>query len=135
MLVEDGEGATKFVQIDVSGARSQKEARQAARKISTSCLLKCCIFGEDPNWGRVAAACGSSGVEFNPDRVDIYLGDIKVLSSGSRVEGYDVERTKKIFRQKDIVIKVDLKSGRHKASAWTCDFSKEYVEINSEYST
>lgn len=135
MLVLDGEGATKFVTIEVTGAKSQGDAKLIARKISTSNLLKCCIYGEDPNWGRVIASLGASGVEFDPGRVDVYLGDIKVLSNGSCVKGYDKDKTKRLFKEKEICIKVDLKNGKYKATAWTCDFSKEYVEINSEYST
>jgi len=135
MMVKDGEGATKFVEIEVQGAKSNRDARQVARKISASSLLKCCIFGQDPNWGRVAASAGASGVEFDPDKTDIYLGPVKVLANGARVDDYDADRTKSIFKKKDIRIKVDLKSGRYKATAWTCDLSKEYVEINSEYST
>ena len=135
MLILDGEGATKFVTIEVVGAKNTDDARAIARKISTSSLLKCCIYGSDPNWGRVAAACGASGVEFNPDKADIYLGGIKVLANGASVKGYDRNKARSIFKGKEICIKVDLKSGKGKAVAWTCDFSKEYVEINSEYST
>lgn len=134
MLARDGEGATKFVEIEVQGAGTVEESKAIARRVSASNLLKCCIYGQDPNWGRVAAACGASGVEFDPDRVDIYLGGIKVLSCGASVN-FDKERAKKIFRQKDISVKVDLNSGKCKATAWTCDLSKEYVAINSEYST
>ena len=135
MLVRDGEGATKFVEIEASGAKNANDAKRVARKISTSSLLKCCIYGEDPNWGRVAAAAGASGVEFNTDKVDIYLGGIKVLLNGASVKDYDKEKVKKLFEAKDIKIRIDLKSGRYKATSWTCDFSKEYVQINSEYST
>jgi len=135
MLVRDGEGATKFVEIEVSGAKKADDARRVARKISTSSLLKCCIYGEDPNWGRVAAAAGASGVEFNTDKVDIYLGSVKVLLNGASVKDYDKDKVKKLFKAKDIKIRIDLKSGRYKATSWTCDFSKEYVQINSEYST
>lgn len=134
MLARDGEGATKFVTIDVVGAGTKGDAAAIARKISASNLLKCCIFGQDPNWGRVAAAAGASGVEFDPDKADIYLSGIKVLSNGGSI-AYDKNRVKKLFRKKDISIKVDLKSGKAHATAWTCDFSKEYVAINSEYST
>lgn len=134
MIARDGEGATKFVEIEVAGAESLKDARHATRKISTSNLLKCCIFGEDPNWGRIAAALGSSGVLFDPSKVDIFLGGMKVLAGG-RVTNYGKNRTKAVFKKKEIHIKADLHSGSFKASAWTCDLSKEYVAINSEYST
>jgi glutamate N-acetyltransferase/amino-acid N-acetyltransferase len=134
-IVRDGEGATKFVEIEITGAPNNADAKTIARKISTSSLLKCCIYGEDPNWGRVVAACGSSGVVFNPEKADIYLGPVKALSNGAIVKGYDKTKARKVFKKKDIHIKVDLKSGPGKAKAWTCDFSKEYVAINSEYST
>jgi len=135
MVARDGEGATKFVEITVAGARCREDAVRIARKISTSSLLKCCIYGQDPNWGRVVAAAGSSGVDFNPDKVDLILGGVGVLRNGGLVKGYDPKKTKKLFEKKDIYIKMDLKSGRSEATAWTCDFSKEYVAINSEYST
>ena len=135
MLVRDGEGATKFVEIEVIGADDKDDAVKIAKKVSTSNLLKCCIYGEDPNWGRVIAAVGASGADFNADSVDVYLGGIKVLSNGSRVKDYDKKKAAALFKKGDISIKVDLKSGKYAATAWTCDFSKEYVEINSEYST
>jgi len=135
MIVHDGEGATKFVEIEAVGAKTGKDASAIARKISTSNLLKCAIYGRDPNWGRICAAAGASGVEFNPDRVDVYLGGIKALSNGAIAKDYDREKAKSVFKAKDIKIKVDLNSGKAGAKAWTCDFSKEYVAINSEYST
>lgn len=134
-LVRDGEGATKFVEIEVTGARNYKDAKIAARKISTSNLLKCCIYGGDPNWGRIVAACGASGVWFNPDKLDVYLGDVKVLSNGTSVKDYDKGKTRGLFKKDDICIKIDLKSGGYQATSWTCDLSREYVAINAEYST
>jgi glutamate N-acetyltransferase/amino-acid N-acetyltransferase len=135
MLARDGEGATKLVEITVTGSKDADSARRIARKISTSNLLKCAIFGEDPNWGRVAAAAGSCGADFDPNKADIYLGPAKVLSNGSSIKSFDKEKVRKYFKAKDVFIRLDLKSGKHSATAWTCDFSKEYVAINSEYST
>ncbi|MCM8790524.1 MAG: bifunctional glutamate N-acetyltransferase/amino-acid acetyltransferase ArgJ [Candidatus Omnitrophica bacterium] len=135
MLAADGEGATKLVEIEVKGARTAHDAKAIARKISTSNLLKCAIFGEDPNWGRVVAAAGASGVRFDIDRMDIYLGPVKALSNGAISGSFDKERARKSLKDKKVNITVDLKSGRLKAKAWTCDLSKEYVSINSEYST
>ena len=135
LLARDGEGATKFVEIEVRGAKSVEDASAIARKISISSLLKCAIFGKDPNWGRVAAACGAAGINFDPDKTDIYLGSMQALSNGAIAKGYSKEKAKKFFEVRDVKIAVDLKSGRAKATAWTCDFSKEYVAINSEYST
>ncbi|MDO8536567.1 MAG: bifunctional glutamate N-acetyltransferase/amino-acid acetyltransferase ArgJ [Candidatus Omnitrophota bacterium] len=134
-LARDGEGATKFMEITVTGAKNESNAKTIARKISTSNLLKCAVCGEDPNWGRIVAAAGSSGVNFDPDKVDVYLGNLKALSDGMSVKSLDKDKAHKLFTKKDVHIKVDLKSGHSKATAWTCDFSKEYVAINSEYST
>ena len=134
-MARDGEGATKFIEISVVGAKNEKDAKAVARKISASNLLKCACFGEDPNWGRVVAAAGSSGVDFDPDRVDVYLGKMKALSNGQSIKNFDKAKAGKLFKEKNIYIKVDLGSGKFSARAWTCDFSKEYVEINSEYST
>jgi len=134
-LAADGEGATRFVEILVKGAKNELDAKRIARKVSTSNLLKCAIFGEDPNWGRIAAAAGAGGVDFDPDKVDIYLGGVKALSSGQSVKDFDTAKAKKIFKEKKVHITIDLKAGNKNATAWTCDFSKEYVAINSEYST
>lgn len=135
MLAADGEGATKLVEITVVGAGTDRDAMTIARKVSTSNLLKCAIFGEDPNWGRVAASAGSAGVCFDPSKVDIYIGPAKVLSGGSSMKTFDKEKVRRFMKGKEVSIKIDLKIGRGRATAWTCDFTKEYVAINSEYST
>jgi len=135
MIASDGEGATKSVEIEVRGAKTKQDASIIARKISTSNLLKCAIFGGDPNWGRVVSAAGASGVDFDPDRIDIYLGDVRALENGAIAKSYLKEKARAFFKPKEVKITVDLKSGRSSARAWTCDFSKEYVAINSEYST
>ena len=135
MIARDGEGATKLIEIEVVGAGSFKDAGLIARKVSTSNLLKCAVNGGDPNWGRIAASAGSSGVIFDPDKADIYIGDVKVLSDGSSVKNYNAKKAAKIFSEEEIYVKIDLKSGNHKAKAWTCDFSKEYVAINADYHT
>lgn len=135
MLAEDGEGATKLVEIEVKGAKTSDDARKIARKVSLSNLLKCAINGGDPNWGRIVAAAGASGVEFDIDKTDIYLGPVKALSNGAISKTFDKKKAAKFFKGKKVYMTVDLKSGKHSAKAWTCDFSKEYVAINSEYST
>ena len=134
-LAMDGEGATKFIDITVTGAKSAAEAKAIARKISISNLFKCCVYGGDPNWGRVVAAAGASGINFNPDKVDVYLGGIKALSEGMSVKDFNEKNAAELFKKNDVHIKVNLNSGKMSATAWTCDFSKEYVVINSEYST
>lgn len=135
MIAKDGEGATRLLEIEVVGAKANEDARKVARKISTSNLLKCAVHGSDPNWGRIAAAAGASGVKFDPDKADIYLGGVKVLSNGASIKNFDKVRSRKEFLRDEVHIKVDLKSGSGRSKAWTCDFSKEYVAINSEYST
>jgi glutamate N-acetyltransferase/amino-acid N-acetyltransferase len=135
MLARDGEGATRFVEIGVRRARTVADAKAVARKISASNLLKCAIFGGDPNWGRICAAAGASGARFDPGRVDIYLGPVKAMSGGMIAKGFSKKKAAGFFRKKDVRITVDLHCGGARATAWTCDFSKEYVAINSEYST
>ena len=135
MLAGDGEGATRLVEIEVKGAKSVDDARKVARKISTSNLLKCAIFGADPNWGRIVAAAGASGVEFDIDRMDVYLGPVKALSRGAIAKTFEKEKARRFFKGNKIRITVDLNSGPSAAKAWTCDLSKEYVAINSDYST
>ncbi len=135
MMAKDGEGATKLLEIEVRGAKSGADARTVARKISVSNLLKCAVHGADPNWGRVAASAGASGIKFDPDRTDIYLGAVKVFSRGASIKGFDAARARSAFLKDKVSVRVDLGAGRGRAKAWTCDFSKEYVVINSEYST
>ncbi|MEI7635661.1 MAG: bifunctional glutamate N-acetyltransferase/amino-acid acetyltransferase ArgJ [Syntrophus sp. (in: bacteria)] len=134
MLVADGEGATKLIEINVVGAKTDESARIIARKISSSNLIRCAIFREDPNWGRVAAALGAAGVDFDSDETDIYLGPTKVLSDGSSLETFDNMKAKKYIQGKEVLIKVDLKNGKGSATAWTCDSSNEYVTVNLENS-
>jgi glutamate N-acetyltransferase/amino-acid N-acetyltransferase len=135
MMARDGEGATKFVEVKVTGAKTKADAARIARKVSTSNLLKCAIFGSDPNWGRIAASAGAAGVKFDPARADIYLGPMKVFANGSSMKSFDKKKAREFVDTKDVSIRIDLKSGKASAKAWTCDFSKEYVAINSEYST
>lgn len=134
-MVKDGEGATKVIEIKVVGAKSDADARKIARKVSTSNLFKCAVNGGDPNWGRIAASAGAAGVEFDPDRTDIYIGKIKALSNGMSVKDFDRPGARKIFLKEYVPIRLDLKAGRSSATAWSCDFSKEYVAINADYST
>ncbi|MDP2921422.1 MAG: bifunctional glutamate N-acetyltransferase/amino-acid acetyltransferase ArgJ [Candidatus Omnitrophota bacterium] len=133
-IVLDGEGATRFIEIIVKGAGNEKDAELAARRISESSLVKTMIAGGDPNWGRIAAAVGSSGAKIDPERMDIYFGNVLVMKNGL---GTNAPRDLllAIFRKKDIEILVDLKSGKARARIWTCDLTKEYVRINAEYET
>ncbi len=134
MIVGDGEGATKVAKITVVNARTEKEAEDAARRVANSLLFKTALFGCDPNWGRIMGAIGASCAEFNPEQVDIYYGDVKVVSCGMGC-GKDSERAaEKLLKETDrIEITIDLKAGRERYHVWTCDLSYEYVRINAEY--
>ncbi len=133
-MVIDGEGATKFIQIKIKGARTDANARRIAKKLATSPLFKTAAFGGDPNWGRIAASVGSSGVLFNPDKLDIYLGRTRVVRNGAGVAA-DKSALKKIFKQKELNVTVDIKSGSKDHTMWTCDLTPDYVKLNAHYTT
>ena len=131
-IVLDGEGASRFVEVLVKGARQKKDAEIVARHVAGSSLVKTMIAGGDPNWGRVAASVGSSGVRIDAKKTDIYFGKTLVMKNGS---DRNVPRNILLgmFAKKAIYITVDLKSGAGLARIWTCDLTKRYVEINAEY--
>nr|MBU1328128.1 bifunctional glutamate N-acetyltransferase/amino-acid acetyltransferase ArgJ [Candidatus Omnitrophota bacterium] len=133
-IILDGEGATRFIEIIVKGAKREMSAELAARRIANSNLVKTMIAGGDPNWGRIAAAVGSSGIDINPWRMDIYFGKVLVMKNGA---GTNASRPLllDIFRKKEIEVVVDLKTGNKSSRVWTCDFTEEYVKINAEYET
>ncbi|HKJ87582.1 MAG TPA: bifunctional glutamate N-acetyltransferase/amino-acid acetyltransferase ArgJ, partial [Gammaproteobacteria bacterium] len=133
MIVRDGEGATRFIEICVRGAASVTEARNAARTIGSSMLVKTAFFGGDPNWGRLIAAAGRAGVRMNPDRVDMTLNGVPVVKDGLDT-GKEAEAARAIDTP-DVTAVVDLKAGKASATVWTTDLSYEYVKINSEYRT
>lgn len=133
-IVLDGEGATKFVEVKVKGAKDKKSAKKVARHVAGSNLIKTMIAGGDPNWGRVAASIGSSGAELKGDRVNVYFGNILVMKNGA---GTNASRKKllNLFKRKHIEITINLRSGVAKAKVWTCDLTEDYVKINAEYET
>lgn len=133
-MARDGEGATKLVEVRVSGAASEEDARAAAKAIAGSSLVKTAVYGEDAYWGRVLAAVGYSGAEFDPGRVQIAFGDLTVAVGGQGI-AYDDEQAAAIMREPEIRISVDLGSGSASAVAWTCDLTYDYVKINSGYRT
>jgi glutamate N-acetyltransferase/amino-acid N-acetyltransferase len=132
MIVTDGEGATKIVEIVVKGAHSDEDALQAAKTIATSSLVKTAIHGADANWGRILAAVGRSGIEFNPDKTEIYFDDLPVLRANYNIV-LDEEKALAILKKDALQITVDLGEGSGWANFWTCDLSKEYVHINASY--
>jgi glutamate N-acetyltransferase/amino-acid N-acetyltransferase len=131
-IARDGEGATCMIEVQVKGASTQENARQIARSITGSNLTKAAVFGKDANWGRILAAAGYSGVEFDPQRVDIYLGEEKMAENGMGL-AFDEERARRELEKDPVVITVDLKSGSQSAVAWGCDLSYDYVKINASY--
>jgi glutamate N-acetyltransferase / amino-acid N-acetyltransferase len=134
MIVVDGEGATKFVEVRVVDAATEDVAARAARSIANSNLVKTAINGEDANWGRILAAVGYSGIDFNPDDTEISFGSLPILKK-NYVFDFSEEEAKKVLGEKEIVITVSLHQGSASATFWTCDLSKAYVDINANYRT
>jgi len=132
MIAKDGEGATKLIEIMVKGARSEDEAAQAARAVANSNLVKTAMHGADANWGRILAAVGYSGIDFNPDDVEISFGDLPILRKNYEIV-LDEEKAKEILMRDSINIVVNLHQGDQFARFWTCDLTKEYVHINASY--
>ena len=132
-VVRDGEGATKFVELVVRGAKSPVEAKRAAMAIAKSSLVKAALFGEDANWGRIMAALGNSGVEMEEARTDIYIGKAKLVEKGLG-QGKAADRDAALaLKQREIQIIIDLHKGKASSTIWTCDLSYEYVKINASY--
>jgi glutamate N-acetyltransferase/amino-acid N-acetyltransferase len=132
-VVRDGEGATKFVEIDVTGAATDADAKIHAMAIANSPLIKTAIAGEDPNWGRVVMAIGKSGAAADRDRLSIRFGDIQVAKDGWRDPGYSEESAAAHMKGENIRIGVDLGLGEGHATVWTCDLTHGYIEINADY--
>lgn len=134
MIARDGEGATRMIEIRVIHGPSQEASRTIARSIAGSNLMKAAVFGEDANWGRILAAAGYSGADFDPGRVDIYLGQEKMAENGMGL-GFNEERARQELQKDPVIITVDLKSGPEEAVAWGCDLTYDYVRINAAYRT
>jgi glutamate N-acetyltransferase/amino-acid N-acetyltransferase len=134
LIVRDGEGATKFLEITVTGAQNFGEAKIAAKAIANSPLVKTAFFGQDPNWGRIVAAAGYSGADMDQSRVVLFIGGHKIVAGGKGT-GLEADVLKQVMAERDIAITLDLGVGSAQATVWTCDFSYEYVRINGEYTT
>ncbi|SEA54964.1 glutamate N-acetyltransferase [Desulfuromusa kysingii] len=133
MIVRDGEGATKLVKIKVVGGSNVESARKVARSVATSSLVKTAFFGEDANWGRIIAAVGYSGVDVNPDRIDISFNQVPVAVNGLACGGESEAEATKVLQLDEFVVTIDLHQGEAEASYYTSDLSYEYVKINSDY--
>lgn len=132
-VVRDGEGASKMVEIEVTGAASSQSAKKIALSIANSPLVKTAVAGEDANWGRVVMAVGKAGEPADRDLLAIWFGDIRVAFEGERDPDYSEEATSAYMKGEDIRIRVDLGLGEGTATVWTCDLTKEYVAINGDY--
>ncbi len=133
-IVRDGEGATKFIRIQVEGGKTEAECRQVAYAIAHSPLVKTAFFASDPNLGRILAAVGYAGVEDLDQRcIDLYLDDVQVASSGGRHPSYLEEDGQRVMRQSEITVRVLLGRGPAMQTVWTCDLSHDYVSINADY--
>lgn len=135
-IVMDAEGATRLIEIEVSGAADRQSARQIAFTIANSPLVKTAFFGSDANWGRIVAAAGRAGVDLAPERVSLFFADLCVFRNGVPVAGEEVEEeASRIFGQKEIRLRLDLGAGNATFTAWTCDLSFDYIKINASYRT
>jgi glutamate N-acetyltransferase/amino-acid N-acetyltransferase len=133
-VARDGEGATKLIEVEVTGAPSVAEARKAARTIVVSPLVKAAIHGSDPNWGRIVTALGYSGVDFEPDKIELIIGDICLVKDGHQLP-FDKKEIARMLDWPEVKINLKLNLGAARATAWGCDLSEEYVTINSRYTT
>ncbi len=133
-IVRDGEGATKFVEIRVTNARTRQEARQMGRFVANSKLVKTALFGQDPNWGRIVSAAATCGVVIDPMNLVLRFGELEVFAKGQPLK-VNIDELNKIFAEPEILVILDLGLGEAEASTWTCDLSYEYVKINAEYHT
>jgi len=132
-VVRDGEGARKMVEVTVTGAESDAAAKKIALSIANSPLVKTAVAGEDANWGRIVMAVGKSGELADRDRLAISFGNVRVAVNGERDPSYSEAEATAVMKQQDIPVKVDIGLGSGTATVWTCDLTKEYVEINGDY--
>jgi glutamate N-acetyltransferase/amino-acid N-acetyltransferase len=132
-VVKDGEGASKFVEINIVNARNKTDAKTHAKSIANSPLVKTAIAGEDPNWGRIVMAIGKSGAEAERDKIKIFFGDILVAENGWVAPNYSEELGAQYMKNTTIKISVDLGLGEENTTFWTCDFTNDYISINADY--
>lgn len=134
MIAKDGEGATKLIEAQVTGARDALEARLVAKKIVGSSLVKTAIFGEDPNWGRIICAVGYAGSQTDPEKIDMWIGNQQLLKQ-SQPQLFNKKIMKETLEKETIIIKVELNIGTESGKAWGCDLTYKYIEVNALYHT
>lgn len=131
-IVADGEGATRIFEVKVKNALTETDAKTIARAVTSSSLVKAAIYGRDANWGRIACAAGYSGAVFNPDLMDIYVGNLQVAQSGQGLT-FDEDKALEILSKDYVEVLIDLHEGDEQAVAWGCDLTHDYVSINADY--
>lgn len=131
-IVADGEGATRMFEVKVKNALTETDAKTIARAVTSSSLVKAAIYGRDANWGRIACAAGYSGAVFNPDLMDIYVGNLQVAQSGQGL-AFDEDKALEILSKDYVEVLIDLHEGDEQAVAWGCDLTHDYVSINADY--
>lgn len=135
-IVRDGEGATKFITVEVRGGADEEECRRAAYAVAHSPLVKTAFFASDPNWGRILAAVGRAGItNLDVARVKIFLDEVCIVANGGRAHDYEEKQGREVMARQEITVRIELGRGNHQAKLWTCDFSYDYVRINAEYRT
>jgi glutamate N-acetyltransferase/amino-acid N-acetyltransferase len=133
-IVRDGEGATKFITVQVDGGRSEAECKQVAYAIAHSPLVKTAFFASDPNLGRILAAVGYAGIDdLDQTRIEMFLDDVHVVTDGGRKASYQEADGARVMKQSEITVRIDLRRGPAQATVWTCDLSYDYVKINADY--
>lgn len=135
MIAKDGEGATKAVIIEVNGAATKNDANTAARAVANSNLVKTAIFGQDPNWGRIMAALGRSGVKMEENKIQIWIDGIKVVEGGLMTSEKEESKAAEKMKKKQLTITINLNQGRYKDRIITCDLTYDYIRINADYRT
>lgn len=135
-IVRDGEGATKFIEVRINGAKNEEDAVKAGKSVATSSLVKTAAFGEDANWGRILSAVGNAGIDFKPKDTNIYIGskqgELLVCETGQGLS-FDEDKAKKILKENDVYYLVEMGEGKGDAIIYTCDLSYDYVKINGSY--
>jgi len=132
MIVRDGEGAIRVMEIEVTGAKTERDAKLAAHAIGTSPLVKTALHGGDPNWGRILAAVGRSGARFSPDNVSLDVGNLRIVDKGQPTS-YSEKDAAKIFGRERVPLSVTLGNGTGRAVLLSCDFGHDYVALNADY--
>jgi glutamate N-acetyltransferase/amino-acid N-acetyltransferase len=133
-IVRDGEGATKFISIQVDEGIDSSECLSVAYKVAESLLVKTAFTASDPNWGRIIAAIGNSNIrDLDIHKIDVYIDDICIVNNGERSKTYNEDKAKKVMRQNEIILRINLRRGAFSEEIWTTDLSYEYIKINAEY--